>query len=59
MSHYSPACDTPVKRAVLVNWWEGVTFLPGRCCSAVRVGLLGLPPVLVGRSSQGQAEELR
>jgi hypothetical protein len=34
MSHYSPVCDTPVKRAALVNWWEGVTFLPGRWCSA-------------------------
>ncbi|MEA2587105.1 MAG: uncharacterized protein QOH66_32 [Actinomycetota bacterium] len=27
MNHYSPACGTPVKRAALVNWWEGVTFL--------------------------------
>ena len=23
MSHYSPACATPAKRAALVNWWEG------------------------------------
>jgi hypothetical protein len=57
MSHSSPACDTPVKRAALVNWWEGVTFLQWEVLFRMRVGLLGLPPVLVGRSSQGQAEE--
>ena len=28
MSHHSAACDTPVKRAVLVNCWEGVTLPP-------------------------------
>ena len=62
MSHYSPACDMPVKRAALVNWWEGVTFLHWQVLFRMRVGLLGLlglPPVLVGRSRQGQAEELR
>jgi hypothetical protein len=42
-----------------VNWWEGVTFLQWQALFRVRVGLLGLPPVLVGSSSQGQAEELR
>jgi hypothetical protein len=48
MSHYSPACDTPVKRAALVNWREGVTFLPWQVLFRVRVGP-PRPPAGAGR----------
>ncbi len=30
MSTHGPACDTPVRRAALRNWWEGATFLHWR-----------------------------
>ena len=30
MSTYGPACNTPIPRAALRNWWEGVTFLHWR-----------------------------
>ena len=53
MSTYGPACDTPVQRAALRNWWEWVTFLHWRYETAAVQRLL--PPGLEVETCEGAA----
>ncbi len=53
MSTHGPACDTPVRRAALRNWWEGVTFLRWRSEPDAVQRLL--PPGLEVETCEGAA----